>query len=158
MPKSREDFDSEEAYLQHRLEQVRHFRDKAREELAEQMPYAAWAKRAMALEEAAMWERIRTEFPKQKGWAANLAAHHWTVKLEGDRLYVIGKDCQYVSVLDAEPEKTSEFPACCAACKHRGFIESTRGVAYCGHHRHRVLEAHVCEDYEQHTGQTPSAA
>ena len=127
---------------------LREQRKKLRDEYDALEPYAAYGEAVLAREEAAMWERIRTEFPKQKGWAANLAAHHWTVKLEGDRLYVIGKDYQYVSVRDAEPEKTSEFPACCAACKHRGFIESTRGVAFCRHHRHRVLAVHVCQDYE----------
>lgn len=153
MPKLREDFDSEEAYLQHRLKQVRHLWDKAREELAEQMPYAAWAKRAMALEEAAMWERIRSEFPNERGWAANLAAHGWVIKIEGDRLYAIGRDYARVSVADAPPVAVEDFPSCCVACEHRQTIhfKKTAWLAQCVHHRHNVFDHHVCEDYERKT-------
>lgn len=153
MPKSREDFDSDEAFAQHRLGLARQRRDKALEDLAEQAPYVAWAKRAMALEEAAMWERIRTEFPNQKHWAANLAAHSWVIKLEGDHLYAISRSYARVSVADAPPVAVEDFPICCVACKHRQTIhfKKTAWLAHCVHHRHDVFDHHVCEDYERKT-------
>lgn len=147
MMKQREEFASEEEFLRDRLRMLREQKRKLLDERDELKPYAAYGKRALAREEAEMWERIRSEFPKQKHWAANLAAHNWTIKLVGDRLYAIGHDRHLVSVADAAPKQAVEFPACCIACQHRRRMDFQRGSGRCDMHKHTVFDRHVCDDY-----------
>jgi hypothetical protein len=147
MLKQREEFDSEEEFLRDRLRVLREQKNRLLDEVSELKPYAAYGERALARDEAEMWERIRTEFPERKHWAANLAAHNWTIKLVGDRLYALGRDRQLVSVADADPEQATEFPAVCKICQHYKRVDFQRGRGRCSHHKHQVFDQDACEDY-----------